>query len=195
MDMQAFMSEMGVSTIPELHKRMNEMYSRYQKNIDSMYLAAGSKPHFNNITLTEPEFYFHNVVSVFAASVNIPLKMLIGTQTGERASTEDQKSFNATISSRRTDIVDPILMSLLAKLKAWNAISTSPWTVRWSDISLSTAKERAERVKLLADVSKIYAENGAGLPFSVGELREIAGLPAEIDLDSANTEGYKVISE
>ncbi len=56
-------------------------------------------------TVPDPIPAFDVSLQSFCASIRIPSKIIVGNQTGERASTEDQKTFNKRCQGRRVSLL------------------------------------------------------------------------------------------
>jgi hypothetical protein len=79
---------MGVG-VDEMADKMNEQVEDFNKGFDAMLMLQGMKAKTLGVTLPQPEEFFNVALQCFAASIGIPLKVLVGSQSGERASTED----------------------------------------------------------------------------------------------------------
>src|SRR5690606_3952292 len=74
-----------------------------------------------------------------SAALDIPSRVLVGNQQGERASTEDQRYFNARCQSRRKDLSFEIedFVDHLARIGVLKPASEK--TVMWDDLNEQTA--------------------------------------------------------
>ncbi|WP_219602154.1 hypothetical protein, partial [Vibrio parahaemolyticus] len=64
----------------------------------------------------DPEPTWRTLLAAFAASINMPVKVLIGQITGERASTEDMKDWAKTCKSRREGFLAKVITDLIHQL-------------------------------------------------------------------------------
>lgn len=101
---------LGVET-SEIADKMDEVVGDWQKGFDQLLMLQGIEAKTLGVTLPQPAEFYNTALQSFAASIEMPLKILVGTQTGERASTEDAKEWSQTISSRRTNRVIPLIMA------------------------------------------------------------------------------------
>lgn len=178
MSPENFMKMMGVKTGGEALDKINEQIDSFQSGFDKGLMLGGMTAKPMQISLPSPEHFFSAPVQCFAASLQIPIKILLGSQTGERASTEDSKEWAKTCNSRRVDRCVPLIADLIERLVLWGLLADKDWTVGWTDLTEDSASEKMARAK---DLSTINAQTKEGeqLPFSAEEIREAAGFKAD----------------
>lgn len=175
---------MGVSPA-EIFNAMNEQVSDWQRGFDQLLMLQGMKAETLGINLPSPEHFFGIALQSFAASVDIPLKILVGNQTGERASTEDAESWASTNMGRRSNTVMPILETLVQRLEDVGVLPERDWHIHWQDLTESSMAEKIERADKMATVNQ---KQGDEPVFTVDEIRgaidfepvgSLGGLPSE----------------
>ena len=115
----------------------------------------------------------------FAASVSMPVKILIGMQTGERASTEDQKAWNATCQGRRVSRLSRDILHVLNHLRRVRVLSFSgEISVMWDDLRRASRSERLADAKTMAETNILGASTGAAY-YSDQEIREAGGFDGD----------------
>lgn len=178
MSPESFMKMMGAKTGGEALDKVNEQIDNFQSGFDKGLMLGGMTATPLTISLPSPEHFFNGPVQCFASSFQIPIKILLGSQTGERASTEDAKEWAKTCNSRRVGRCLPLLRTLVKRFVQWGMLPKLDWTVGWSDLTEDSASEKMTRAK---DLSAINAQTKEGeqLPFSAEEIREAAGYKAE----------------
>lgn len=124
--------------------------------------------------MPDPKEFMNNALMSYAASLSIPLKILVGSQTGERASTEDAKEWNKTCNSRRTNYIRPNIMRIVARLVKYKILPEKDWYLLWGDLTESTTAEKIGLAKTMADIQKVYEGSGQQV-FTPDEVRETAG--------------------
>lgn len=177
-DLNSLAAAMGVET-DKLADKLDEVVADFVAGYDKSLMLSGIKPSPIGVTLpANPEQYYNGPLQAAAASINCPSKVLIGNQTGERASTEDVRSWNATCASRRNREVIPVLRDMLQRLERWGALPKGDWQVQWSDLTEPAGADKLAGAKVMAEINA--ASLGLGqTPFSAGEIREQAGWDAE----------------
>lgn len=159
---------MGVKPA-DVVEAMNTQVEDFQKGFDKVLMTQGMKAETLGITLPSPEHFFNIALQGFAASIDIPLKILVGNQTGERASTEDAREWSQTNMSRRNDYVVPTIRMLVNRLERFGIIPEREWTVEWNDLTESTMEEKINRADKMATINQKLAKTN-----------ELAFLPSEI---------------
>lgn len=121
-----------------------------------------------------------------AAGLDIPTKILIGMQTGERASTEDQKYFNGMCQSRREQELSFEISDLIDHLMRIQVIDPIPeFTVLWDDLNEPTRAERLGNAKTMEEINE---KSVNGDRFTGEEVREAAGYDPLEDEDALDDE-------
>lgn len=178
------------STIANLPDKLDEIIADYQKGFDKMLMLQGMKASPQSITMPDPKEFMNNALMSYAASLSIPLKILVGSQTGERASTEDAKEWNKTCNSRRTNFIRPNIMRIIERLVKYKILPEKDWFLLWGDLTEATTAEKVGIAKSMADIQKVYEGSGQQV-FTPDEVREVAGWTepiAEPELPARATE-------
>lgn len=150
--LKAMAEGMGVK-VEEIADNMNEQVKDYNAGFDSMLLLQGMTADKQSVTLPSPQYFFATPLMVFSASVSCPQKILTGSQTGERASTEDAAEWARTNMSRRNLVCKPKLMQIIERLIRFGILPAGEWFIDWIDLTESSAAEKMERADKMADVN------------------------------------------
>ncbi len=164
---------MGVPA-EEVADRMNEQVEDYQKGFDKMLMLMGMQAKSLSVTLPSPEHFWSAPLQSFAASVCIPLKILVGNQTGERASTEDSDEWNLTNMARRRNVTHPNVMSLVTRLVTWGILPQKDWFIDQADLTESSMAEKIDRAGKMADTNQKMSDGGE-IIFEPSEIRAVVG--------------------
>jgi len=170
---------MGVP-VAEIADKMNEQVQDFNKGFDAMLMLQGIKAKTLGITLPSPEHFFNIALQSFAASIQCPLKILVGTQTGERASTEDSAEWAQTNMARRNNVVRPNVMALFRRLEAFGILPEKDWYLNWSDLTESSMGEKIDRAAKMAAINAAMPDE---LVFLVEEIRAVLDLDPVFDTD------------
>jgi hypothetical protein len=162
--------------LDELPDKLDTIVDDYNRGLDSTMVLQGIEAKVPQVSMPSPEHFLAGPLQSFAASLSIPLKILVGNQNGERASTEDMRSWNATCNSRRTQLIIPNVLRILRKWEQYAIIPANPWYLLWSDLTESTSAEKAELASKMATATKTMAGTGQENPtFTNDEIREVMG--------------------
>lgn len=142
----------GVS-IDELQEKFNEVAGEINRGNDVLMTTQGATVTPLVTAVAETATYNVNL-QTFAASVDEPVKILVGMQTGERASTEDQKYMNARCQSCRVDLAFEIedFCDKLIDLQIVDSVSQK--AVIWGDLNEQTGTEKLTNSKTMGDINQ-----------------------------------------
>ena len=166
---------MGVET-NEVADKMQEVVEDWNKGFDASLFMQGIDAKFPQITMVQPQQFYSMHLQSLAASAEIPLKILVGMQTGERASTEDAKEFDQTIMGRRNSTLKPLIQSFITRMVGLGALEDRDWFIDWADLTESSSSEKMGKAKTLSGINKDQGDE----VFEPSEIREAAGYPAEL---------------
>ena len=169
-------ANMGVG-VNEVIDKINEQLDSFQQGFDKGLLLGGMTATPLSINLPSPEHFFSITAQSFAASMGIPYKELIGNITGERASTEDARSWSMTCNSRRNNRCRPLVKEFVNRLERFGIIAERDWSIGWQDLTDSTAAEKMARAVAMSDINA-KTQAGYEITFTPDEIREAAGYEA-----------------
>ena len=166
---------MGVSTPQELGDKISEQVEDWQKGFDQLLMLQGMEAKTLGITLPSPEHFWAAPLQSFAASITIPLKILVGSQTGERASTEDANEWSQTIMSRRNSQTVPNVKALVRRLERFSILPEGrDWFIDWPSLLDPTPTEQIDRAAKMADINDKMQKSGE-IVFTPDEMRQETG--------------------
>jgi len=154
---------------------MNEQVEDWQKGFDQLLMLQGIQAKTLGVTLPIPEHFRAGPLENFAASIECPVKILVGMQTGERASKEDAEEWARTAMARRNDSVVPNLMELVRRLEVFGIIPDRDWRLDWADLTEAGMAEKIDRAHKMAETNAKMAAGGE-LVFLPEEIREAVGM-------------------
>lgn len=143
----------------------------------------------SNVTPTQiadepvsPKEWQDAIYQRIAVDIDWPKRILVGSETGERASTEDLKQWGSKIESRQKlhadpEIVRPTIDSLIVSGQLPDP-GEQGYEVYWPTVFTETSAEASEVGKAMAEINaKAVAATGEA-PFNTDEIRERVGYPA-----------------
>lgn len=167
--MEGLAQMLGVP-IAELPDKMDEVVSDWQKGFDQVLMTQGMDVKKLSMTLPQPAQFLAGPLQSFAASMPIPMKVLLGSQTGERASTEDGKEWLETIQARRKNLVMPHIMRIIKKLQMMGVFPDGDWRADWTDLSEASGEAKTDKAKKMADINQKTLGTGERV-FTIDEIR------------------------
>ncbi len=161
---------------------LNETITDFNSGVDKALVTQGFDANNLTITLPNPQEFINSALNDFAASLSMPLKILMGNQTGERASSEDVKGFNATITSRRNTFLIPEIEQIIQeKLIDTGVMPEADIEVYWEPLDSLTRKEQLENAKVMADTNRLLVGTGE-TAYTADEIRDESGMePQEVE--------------
>lgn len=158
--------------VDELVDKMNEQVDDYQRGFDKMLMLQGMTAKPQSVTLPSPEHFWNIALQSFSASFGIPIKVLTGNQTGERASSEDAKDWAQTCNARRINSVVPNFESIIRRFKEIGVLSDEDWEIEWPDLTESTTEEKLLKAEKMSTINSKFQSEIVFLP---EEIREVVG--------------------
>lgn len=166
--------------------KIDEQVEGFNKGFDKSLLLQGIKATPMQVNLPSPEHFFAVAAQSFAASFSIPMKVLIGSQTGERASTEDSEEWAKVNMARRINQAIPSIMGFVNRLERFGILPAKDWFLSWTDLTESSMGEKIDRAVKMADVNQ---KMGAELVFTGDDIRAAVGMEPLSDADKFPDDG------
>lgn len=170
---ESMAAAMGVG-VADVVDKIDEQVEGFNKGFDKSLLLQGIKATPMQVTLPSPEHFFAVAAQSFAASWSIPMKVLIGSQTGERASTEDSEEWAKVNMGRRTNIVIPAIMTFVNRLEEFGILPAKDWFLSWTDLTESSMGEKIDRAVKMADVNS--KQPTGEIVFTGDDIRAVVGM-------------------
>lgn len=181
---EAMAEAMGVKP-EDVVDKISDQVEGWSRGFDKLLMLQGMEAKSLGVTLPSPEHFFAIALQCFAASVQMPLKILVGSQTGERASTEDADEWSRTCMSRRSNEAIPNIKALVNRLERVGILPERDWYIDWSDLTETSPEAKLQRADKMADVNVKMRDSGE-LVFTPEEIR------AEVDREPlSETDRYR----
>ncbi|QLV96863.1 gp5 [Enterobacter hormaechei] len=161
------------------YSELNEIYDKVAREMnignDSVLITQGANVAPIVAAVSDPSPTYNVNLQTAAAALDIPTKILVGMQTGERASTEDQKYFNTRCQSRRGDLSFEIedFCDKLIDLQIVDSVSQK--AVIWDDLNEQTGTEKLTNAKTMGEINQTMQGSGDEPAFTREEIRTAAG--------------------
>lgn len=179
--LQDMAKAMGVA-VDEVVDKMDDQVHDFNRGFDKSLMLQGMVAKTLQVQLPSPEHFFGVPLQIFAASMLIPLKILVGSQTGERASTEDAAEWSNTCKAGRTGRVIPNIMSFIERLVRYGILAEKDWHLQWTDLTESSMSEKIDRAGKMAEVNQKMEKTGEFV-FTPEEIRDVVDMQPLKDAD------------
>jgi len=163
----------GVS-VTELQDKFNEAAAEVNRGNDVLLTTQGASVTPLVTAVADPSPTYDVNLKTFAASVDIPSRILVGNQSGERASTEDQIYFNARCQSRRGDLSFDIedMVNKLIDLQILKPVAK--FSIVWDDLNEQSSSDKLDSASKMSDINQKSLATGEQV-FTANEIRVAAG--------------------
>lgn len=161
-------------TVDELQERYNEAAREINRGNDTLLITQGAQVTSMVNAVSDPSPTYGVNLQTWCCSVDIPSRIIVGNQSGERASTEDNKYMNKRCQSRRNELSFDVedMADKLIDLKVVSAIGEK--TVVWDDLNEQTAGEMLDNAAKMSSINQTSLASGEQV-FTVNEIRVAAG--------------------
>lgn len=179
--------------IADLKQQMED----YQHSIRRTLAAQGVNIDSLGGQTPDPSGNVDTILDLIAGAVGVPKRILIGSERGELASTQDETNWIARIDERRVNFAEPtIIRPLLKRLMDLGVIPLSKeYRVEWEKQDGLSAKDRAEIGKIKAEALATYSNAvGAAQIVPETEFRELV-LEFEAEPDGGFPEELEELDE
>lgn len=163
---------------------INDALKDMKEGLDEAVFMKGVTATPMGATVPDPKIYKEMALEEYAASRMIPVKILVGTQTGVKAGDEDTAGYMRQIQSRRCNKVTPMIEDCINWLMRHGVVpQVEEFTVEWSELTAPSAMQKAELALKMAQIDAARINAGQGPAFDNAEYREVLGYePMDDDL-------------
>ena len=146
----------------------------------SMMLGGGTLSMLQT-SLNDPTQPWTIAVNECASHHSKPITILIGHQTGERASGEDITTWNRVIMDRQEQIANAMIKGLINEFieKFRFPAPKSKINIVWRDLNESTAEQQVDLAKKRAETNKVCVDSKMQPVYSTEFIQKEAGAPIE----------------
>lgn len=177
------MSAYGIkASDPEKSKlfreKFNERMNAVNRGADAAMIGKGMKTEVLSVTPADPETTNKVLAQAACASTGMPYRVVMGNETGERASTEDNKGANLVYMERQENHANAILTEFLNRMMRFGILNTFEFSFKWPDLNEPTNADKLDNFSKLMTAIKQSVEAYGEPVIKPNEAREIGGFPA-----------------
>lgn len=161
-------------TVDELQERYNEAAREINRGNDTLLITQGAQVTSMVSAVSDPSPTYEVNLKTFSASVDIPSRIIVGNQSGERASTEDQIYFNGRCQSRRGDLSFDV-EDMVDKLTYLQIIKpVAKFSIVWDELNEQSPSDKLDSATKMSSINQASLASGEQV-FTVDEIRVAAG--------------------
>lgn len=142
---------------------LKSQLDEYENNLRRVFAVQGVSLQSLNQQIEDPEMHMKGNLEMISAATGIPKRILVGSERGELASSQDQATWVDLLETRRTEFVEPcIIIPFIEKMIAMEVLAQpdSPyWVIEWKPLSTPSEKEKAEVAEIKTRTLAMYADS------------------------------------
>lgn len=131
--------------------------------------------------ISDPTGTLQALLDLVALAVDVPKRVLFGSEQSQLASTQDIKTWNRRVAGRRINYINPrIIKPFFRRMMQFGVLPTVSYRVFWPDLNTLSDEEKAKIGETWAKMVGAYVSGGGDQMIPVAEFLSIcAGLPDE----------------
>lgn len=134
-----------------------EQIDEYLHNMRRVIRTQGMDLKTLGGAVANPQGPFDVIIKLISAATGIPVRIIIGSERGELASTQDDANWAARVEERQLHFAEPMilrpLIDRLIELKALPEPTDGEYQINWASLSDPGERERAETADKLASAA------------------------------------------
>lgn len=172
---------------PDDESALEEELDEYYHGLRRYIRTSGIDINPLGTDTADPSGMFNVLVSLISAASDIPQRILIGSERGDLASTQDESNWNKVVSDRQANHAEPnILRPLIDRLVTYGVIpapESGEYSVEWRSLYERSDVEIAEIAdKVAGAVQKVAPAGSPDLVITPDEFRtRYLDLPPMLD--------------
>lgn len=156
----AFIADKDTELNEESREKMSAEIDDYEHGLSRFLKLRGIEPKKLENSPVSPKEYIDNEFKLIAGIIEVPMRLLVGSENARVASITDDKNMECKVQNRRDQYVTPYLYQpLFEKLKAANVIEDKQYIIDWkltNNLSESeTVKNNLIRATIVEKISKL----------------------------------------
>lgn len=158
----AFTLDKDAKLSPQAESDLEDELERYFHRLQRSLKLKGMDVKNLAPQVADPSKHFDILISIIAAAKEMPKRILMGSETGERSSQQDEIAWSKKMDERRLNYNEPmILRKFITKMGDFGILNIPEegYNVIWPDIIIPTDKDKAEVAKFIVETLAIYANS------------------------------------
>ena len=132
----------------EQSEQINEMLQNFSNTLTRFIKTQNVQVTPINHTVSDPLNHFDTIISLIASATKIPKRILIGSEVGSLASTQDEDNWIAKVRSRQLDFCEYSILRPLIDFFILYGILPAPtrnkYVILWPDLQKISDSEKAD---------------------------------------------------
>lgn len=149
----------------EQAKAFKAQMSKWVDGFEKSLIVKGAQVKALNINMNDPSPHFMMEIQQISAEKRIPQRILLGSEQGNLASSQDTNRWLDDVASRQVDFCEPdILRKTIDRLIELGSISppsSGEYSIYWHDLKAKDEKAIAETSKIKTEALVKYGDSAA----------------------------------
>lgn len=148
-----------VSNVAALRK----MIDAYQNSLQRYLALEGMTANSLAPQVVDPGPQIDVQIHAIAMKQQCPVRVFMGSERGELASSQDKGDWNNTVAERQRSLLTPRMLDPFYTRLIWAGVLSAPkqWYCTWPPLDQVSAKEKADVAMVLTNVLAMYVSQGA----------------------------------
>ncbi len=138
----------------EIRTKQKAEIEDFLNNLRRWLIMEGIEVQELNGQMTDPSGLLRIIVAFISAATNIPQRLLMGSERGELASTQDEESWATHIEARQQQFAEPVILRPTINRLLWAGVLPAPvsgrYVIRWQPLRAAKEKEQSETADKVA---------------------------------------------
>lgn len=144
-------------------ENFKDQLDEYEHHLRRFLTTEGIDIKALEMQIAEPQNHVDVQIQMVSAASGIPKRILVGSERGELASTQDKVAWLETVQDRRKDFAETQIVrafvDVCMKYKILSTPKGEEYVVQWEDLFAPSEKDKAEVGKIRAASLKDYVSN------------------------------------
>jgi len=155
----------GFTMGPNAQAALKDQFDEYESNLRRFLTVEGVDISALESQVSDPLNHVDIQLQMISAATNIPKRILLGSERGELASSQDQNNWYSYIDVRRSESAEPrIVRPFIDRCIELGVLPATqkkeePYDIKWSDLHSESDKDKAEVGRIRATALKEYTSN------------------------------------
>ena len=143
--------------------KLKDQIDEYEHHLRRILTTEGVDIKSLTAQVSDPQNHVDIQLQMISAATGIPKRILVGSERGELASTQDKTGWLEEVQSRREEYVEiqivRVFVDTCMKYQILPLVKDGGYTVEWEDLFAPSEKDKAEVGKTRAAALKDYVSN------------------------------------